>query len=474
MKTLKQIKPKPEQLKLIIHTQPGIRVIRGAAGSGKTTTSLLMLKTAIGYLLDVKRENSAAPIINVKVFTFNKTLRGYINTLVAEELSKIPNSSNELNVEITTLGQYLYHKMPSNSQIIDDKQQLRLLGSLGNNIPLPMNFLVDEVNYLLGRLSTDTLEQYIKLERTGRGSKPRVDQQLRRRILDEVVYPYINNKKENSTRDWNDLAEMASMQKLDSIDIAVIDEAQDFSANQLRAIINQLAPESITTIVLDSAQQIYKRGFTWKDIGITQAEYFKLQRNYRNTFQIANFAIKLLTNANILLNDDATLPILSEITRQGEKPIVVQGVFNHQMSYILNFIRENIDLESQSIGFLHPKGYGWFDYVVRQLQIANIPFVDIARQDVWLPGNINVALSTIHSAKGLEFDFVFIVGLETQHFNLGEGDHEDSDYTAALKLVAMAITRAKENVILSYKKETMPTFLSYLDPATYKKVVYEY
>lgn len=67
MKTLKNVKLTPEQLKLITHLRPGIKVIRGAAGSGKTTTSLLMLKTALGYLLDVYREDSHASVINVKV-----------------------------------------------------------------------------------------------------------------------------------------------------------------------------------------------------------------------------------------------------------------------------------------------------------------------------------------------------------------------------------------------------------------------
>lgn len=253
----------------------------------------------------------------------------------------------------------------------------------------------------------------------------------------------------------------------------MIDEAQDFSANQLRAILHQLAPQSITTIVLDSAQQIYKRGFSWKELGIIQAEYFKLHRNYRNTRQIAEFAIRLLQNANIAFNEDATLPILAEITRQGEKPIVVQGRFNQQMTSIFDFIHHNVDLNEQSIGFLHPKGGGWFDEVRQQLGTRNIPFAEISRQSDWPQGHGNVALSTIHSAKGLEFDFVFIVGLEQRHFNLGEGDHEDSDYTAALKLIAMAITRAKENVIISYRPATCPAFLSHLDPQTYQQVSYE-
>jgi DNA helicase IV len=471
MKTLKNVKPKPEHLKLITHVRPGVRVVRGAAGSGKTTTAVLMLKTALAYLLDVYAEEADAPVVNVKVFTFNKTLSGYVTALVRDTFSNIPTAT--VNLEITTLGKYLYHKIPDGYSLLNENEQTKQLQILYNNtnIPLTFIFLNDEVNYLSGRLKAKDLEAYMQLERTGRGAKPRVGRHLKRRILDEIVFPYMHFKKQYNYLDWNDLAEIARDRTFDDIDIVVIDEAQDFSANQLGAILNQLSTLSITTIVLDSAQQIYKRSFTWKDIGVIQAEYFKLERNYRNTFQIANLAVRLLQNANILLDEDATLPILSEIARQGERPIVLQGRFDDQMTFIVNFIMQNINLENQSIGFLHPKGYGWFKYVIQRLNHARIPFVSISKENVWPQDNTNVALSTIHSAKGLEFDFVFIVGLEEQHFNLGEGDSQDSDYTAVLKLIAMGITRAKENVILSYRKDTMPSFLSHLDPQTYRKVI---
>jgi superfamily I DNA and RNA helicase len=52
VKILKQINPTAEQLKLVTHVNPGVRIIRGSAGSGKTSTAALMLKTALGYQLD--------------------------------------------------------------------------------------------------------------------------------------------------------------------------------------------------------------------------------------------------------------------------------------------------------------------------------------------------------------------------------------------------------------------------------------
>ncbi|UKA26670.1 hypothetical protein IHC93_07445 [Photobacterium damselae subsp. damselae] len=212
----------------------------------------------------------------------------------------------------------------------------------------------------------------------------------------------------------------------------------------MKAIVNQLSPESYTTIVLDSAQQIYKRGFTWKEVGISSAVYSRLERNYRNTYEIALFAHNFLQSANIQMDDNATLPQLDRISVHGSKPIVVIANFPSQITYIIDYIKENINLSEESIGFLHPKGGGWFDYLKRRLAYEKLDHVDITRRGIWPKDDINIALSTIHSAKGLEFDYVFIVGAEDQHFNFESADFEDINYSSAIKLFSMGITRAKK------------------------------
>jgi len=45
MRVLANVRPTPEQLAIVSRNRPGIEVIRGAAGSGKTTTALLRLRS---------------------------------------------------------------------------------------------------------------------------------------------------------------------------------------------------------------------------------------------------------------------------------------------------------------------------------------------------------------------------------------------------------------------------------------------
>ena len=60
-----------------------------------------------------------------------------------------------------------------------------------------------------------------------------------------------------------------------------------------------------------------------------------------------------------------------------------------------------------------------------------------------------VTLATVHSAKGLEFDIVFVVGLEEQYFPLIRGDTMDSDIEEERRLIYVAVTRAKERLYLT-------------------------
>jgi DNA helicase IV len=138
----------------------------------------------------------------------------------------------------------------------------------------------------------------------------------------------------------------------------IVDESQDFSANQIRAVKMQLAEEHTAIFVLDTTQRIYARGFTWQEVGITvrPENSHRLTKNYRNSQEIAKFAAGILTG--LAVDDDGSTPDFSKADRSGEMPQVLLGKFSTQIAYAIEFIAKRVDLKTDSVAFLHAKGGG--------------------------------------------------------------------------------------------------------------------
>jgi DNA helicase-2/ATP-dependent DNA helicase PcrA len=72
--------------------------------------------------------------------------------------------------------------------------------------------------------------------------------------------------------------------------------------------------------------------------------------------------------------------------------------------------------------------------------------------DVWDPRADGVALLTLHAAKGLEFPFVFVVGLEDGVLPLHFGNADDiapQQLAEERRLFYVGMTRAKDRLVLS-------------------------
>lgn len=198
--------------------------------------------------------------------------------------------------------------------------------------------------------------------------------------------------------------------------------------------------EHSTTFIRDTVQRIYPRAFIWAEIGlaIPQAQNKHLEQNHRNTRQIAEFARPLVEGMEPA--EDGTLPDFRHALRDGPLPIVLRGLYSAQTAWTLNWL-EDIS-EEETVAYLHP--LGWFKHLRPALDAAEVEYVDLTKRQEWPEGDEHVALSTMHSAKGLEFDHVVVLGLNADTVPHG-GEEGDAQLENHRRLVAMALGRARES-----------------------------
>lgn len=471
MRVLSTVRPTAEQLPIVADSKPGYRLIRGAAGSGKTTTAILRLKQLCADRLKRRqREGTLAPV-RVLLLTYNTTLQAYITALAEAQVSGDPG----LVLEISTFGKWA-KDLVGDVNIIDGGRSALIMKALLHNVipsSAPIDYFVDELEYLMSRFLPEELDKYLTIKRVGRGTAPQVAGPLRGRLLGEVTPAYEQAKLKKHVIDWNDLALLAIDAECPPYDVVIVDEAQDFSANQVRAVLAHTNSDTSVTFVLDAMQRIYPRHFTWREVGVditgaSSARVYKLTSNHRNTPEIARFALPLVEG--LPLDDDGSLPdFTSCVTDPGRLPEIISGLYRQQFSYMLEFVLNEVDLTTETVAILQPRGGQWFDFARTTLRNRGIPFCDLQRRGEWPTGPANVGLSTIHSAKGLEFDHVLLPGLNQEVTPHGseEGDGSLDQYR---RLLAMGIGRARKSVHIGYKPSDVSSLLSYLDPDTYKKV----
>ena len=210
----------------------------------------------------------------------------------------------------------------------------------------------------------------------------------------------------------------------------------------LRLINNPDDDTSLTRII-----NVPKRGIGDKTIGNITA---KAEENHTSMFEAIDSG-KELYFKQIILNLVNVCQNLS-LTEMVDKVLELSGIKQELQSEktLENEIRlENLE-EFKSITKNYEEEYGEIslDDFLNEISLVS----DVTEHT---DGSAKVSLMTVHSVKGLEFDYVFVTGMEEElfpHYNsIREGTNEAIEEER--RLCYVAITRAKKNLWLINSKK---------------------
>jgi superfamily I DNA/RNA helicase/mRNA-degrading endonuclease YafQ of YafQ-DinJ toxin-antitoxin module len=436
-------------------------LLKGAAGSGKTT---------VGIYRAIRLAGQGRRVL---VLTFNHTLSSVTKALIEELIGPLPKNLQVMTLH--SLMRQLLHWRSIELHIADDGEIRKILHDAQHEVRLKDNavvlqrgqaFFEEEIKRVIKGLGLKNVEEYKEVERFGRKTalSPR-----QREAVWKVYEVYKRRMVQAKYNDWADFATetletLQSQPIMNGYDDIIVDEAQDLMPVDLR-VIQQFVASSLeeptgmarsVMILADAAQTLYSRGFSWKQAGIqARGRTVILRKNYRNTRQVAEAAAHLLQN-NILMRQANEYVDPEWTQRQGPSPILVKvdnihGQFELVRERILDLVSDQA-FRLSDFAVLCPTNQ-LCEQCQRELDRAGLRTV-LHKDSHFELLEERIKILTIHSAKGLEFPVVFLVGLTTGVLPSSQGLQHSEFEEAQLyleqqrTLCYVGMTRAAEALYL--------------------------
>lgn len=274
-------------------------------------------------------------------------------------------------------------------------------------------------------------------------------------LCGKVLNEKISHQGEKS--DYFDLITQMSLEavKASSLryDAIFVDEGQDFSSDMANVIIGLLSPSySLFSVAFDERQRIYGGYCDWMSLHSKRWQIHKLKHIYRNTHEISELALKIINESAVNELTTSEIAFLPEnFGNHGPEPT---AIFGNSGDEILGYVADEI------VSLCTNEGVPFSEIAVLYISRRS-PYAcnSVLPEDVcrvlesrgilveWMSEDFRskkfydittdkICVSTVHSVKGLDFDTVFIVGLES----LLE-DRWDDDVKK--RILHIALTRAR-------------------------------
>ncbi len=193
-----------------------------------------------------------------------------------------------------------------------------------------------------------------------------------------------------------------------------------------------------------------KRGIGDSALNALKIEANNLGESLLNTVLADNLNLPLSTikkfesfkNTYLTLKDDYEKMCLTDFVKHLISEFNIKSAYNSNSEEDINRIL-NIDMFVSQVQDFEEKNESasLVEFLESVSLISDIDGMDNA-------GNC-VTIATVHSVKGLEFRYVFIIGLEEKIFPISRAFDNNDEMEEERRLMYVAITRAKENLMLS-------------------------
>lgn len=445
----------PTQFELITKPSAGFVVIRGTAGSGKTTVAL----HRIAYLA---YEDASVDSTDTMIVVFSPALRDYVgHVLPALGVQRVPvRTFHEWAAEqVRRLMPRLPRDVREDTPAVVQRLKLHpaMLVALERQVarvegPAAAKQVIDDWSSVL--CQTNLLQEIFAerdpsafsldaLQRATDWNRLRFEELSAWLAGDTETHAELDDEDHALLlRAWQlrvgPLPSRNPQQPLRYRHIAV-DEVQDFSPVEVRVLLDCLDEHRSITLAGDTQQHVVKdSGFTsWANffthLGLAGTEVSTLQVSYRCTQQIMAFAVNVLGD----LREDDSPPLA---TRSGP-PVELFRFTDHGacVAFLADALKELAKSERlASVAVLTPTREISTIYA-RGLTNSEVPRVrQVEHQDfTFAPG---IEVTEIEQVKGLEFDYVIVVEVSTTNF---------PDAPAARRLLHVGATRAVHQLWLT-------------------------
>jgi len=242
-------------------------------------------------------------------------------------------------------------------------------------------------------------------------------------------------------------------------DAILVDEGQDLTDEMFNVIKSLLKKQTDNlTIVLDQSQNIYGRKLEWLK-EFEKDKFYRLNYVYRCTKQINEFVGDLLDQNSGYKSFDNENEDFCQFEFEGSKPVMKElSSFDDVVSFVgdeISKIVRQFDFPLSEIAVIYA-GTQLADnrscpgLIGKELISKGIMYKwaseDYPSKRTYDITTESVTLSTIHSVKGLDFLYVFLVGLDLIEEEKWSNEHMQN-------LAYVAITRSKNQLIIPYINE---------------------